>query len=58
MLVGVRAVAGEDRARAAMPFVVVAPAALWIGSSADGFYAGVGAVGVVLSTAPSTLLGR
>ena len=31
-----------------MPFAVVAPAALWVGSSADGLYAGLGAVAVSL----------
>jgi len=48
VLAAVRAVAGEDVARRAMPFTVVAPAALWMGSSADGLYAGLGAVAVSL----------
>ena len=48
VLAAVRAVAGEDLARRAMPFAVVAPAALWVGSSADGLYAGLGAVAVSL----------
>ena len=48
VLAAVRAVAGEGLARRAMPFAVVAPAALWVGSSADGLYAGLGAVAVSL----------
>ena len=48
VLVGVREVAGESAARRAAPFLVLAPAALWIGSSADALYAAVGAVAVTL----------
>ena len=46
VLVAVRAVAGEQTARAAAPFVAVSPAAIWLVSSADAFFAGVGAWGV------------
>ena len=46
VLIGVREVAGEPAARRAAPFLVLAPAALWIGSSADALYAGTGAAGV------------
>lgn len=48
VLVGVREVAGEHVARRAAPFLVLAPAALWIGSTADALYAAVGAAGVAL----------
>ena len=43
-----RAVAGEPFARAAAPFLVFAPAAVWIGTSTDAFYMGLAAVGVAL----------
>lgn len=48
VLVGVREVAGEELARRAAPFVVLAPVAIWIGTSADALYAGVGAWAVTL----------
>jgi hypothetical protein len=43
VLVAVRALAGEEQARRAAPFVVLAPAAVWVGASADGYFAGVAA---------------
>jgi hypothetical protein len=46
--VAARSVAGEDRARAAIPFLVLAPYAVWIATSADALYAGVAAWGVTL----------
>jgi methylthioxylose transferase len=42
-LIAVREVAGEAVARRAAPFLVIAPAAIWIAVSADALYAGVGA---------------
>ena len=48
VLVSVREVASEDAARRAAPFVVVAPAAIWIATTADALYAGVGAWAVTL----------
>lgn len=48
VLIGVREVAGESAARRGAPFVVLAPAAIWIATSADAFFAGVGAWGVAL----------
>jgi hypothetical protein len=48
VLVAVREVAGEDVARRAAPFLVVAPTAIWMVSSADALYAGVGAWAVAL----------
>jgi methylthioxylose transferase len=51
VLVTLRSVAGEDAARRAAPFVAFAPAALWLGTSADALFAGVGAVGCALVVA-------
>jgi hypothetical protein len=48
VLVAVRDVAGEAPARRAAPFLVLAPAAIWIASSADALYAGVAAWAVTL----------
>lgn len=48
VLVTVREVAGEALARRAAPFVALAPAAIWIASTADAFYAGVSAWAVAL----------
>jgi hypothetical protein len=42
-LVALRALAGEDRARAAAPFVAFAPAAVWVATSADGLFMAVAA---------------
>ncbi len=52
-LIALRETAGEARARAAAPFLALAPAAISIGSSGDAFFAGVGAwavASVVLAT--------
>jgi hypothetical protein len=46
VLVAVREIAGENVARRAAPFVAVAPVAIWVASSADALYAGVGACAV------------
>nr|WP_051105926.1 hypothetical protein [Streptomyces hokutonensis] len=43
VLVAVRALAGEQLARRAAPFLVLAPAAVWVGTSADGYFAAVAA---------------
>ncbi len=48
VLVTVRDVADETWARRAAPFVALAPAAIWTASTADAFYAGVGAWAVAL----------
>ncbi|MGV0644527.1 hypothetical protein ABQE44_14100 [Mycolicibacterium sp. XJ2546] len=48
ILVAVRALASEDTARMAAPFVAVAPTAIWIAVSADGYFAGVAAWGIAL----------
>lgn len=46
VLLTVRSVADERIARAAAPFLVVAPAAVWIAASADAWFLGVTAWGV------------
>ena len=48
IVVAVRALADEDIARRAAPFVAVAPTAIWIAVSADGYFAGVAAWGIAL----------
>ncbi len=59
VLVTVRAVAGEEPARLAAPFLVLAPVALWVATSADALFAGVAAVGVaLLATAAARAPGR
>ncbi len=47
-LVAGREVMGAERARAAAPFLVLAPAAIWIETSADALFAGVCCWGVAL----------
>ena len=57
----VRALAGphgEETVRRALPAVVLAPAALWLATSADAFFAGVLAWGVALLAIASTRDGR
>lgn len=48
VLVAVRALAGEAPARRAAPFLVLAPAAVWQGTSADAYFAAVAAWAVAL----------
>ncbi|MFF9331197.1 hypothetical protein [Streptomyces albogriseolus] len=48
VLVTVRRLAGEDLARRAAPFLVLAPAAVWTGTSADGWFAAVAAWALAL----------
>lgn len=48
--VTLRALSAEATARAALPFGVLLPGAIWIGVSADGLFAGVLAWGVALLT--------
>ena len=42
-LVAIREVSSERAARVAAPFLAIAPAAIWIATSADAFFAGVSA---------------
>jgi hypothetical protein len=48
VLVTVRALAGEGLARRAAPFLALAPAAVWMGTSADGYFAAVAAWALAL----------
>jgi methylthioxylose transferase len=48
IIVAVRALTDEETARLAAPFVAVAPTAIWIAVSADGYFAGVAAWGIAL----------
>lgn len=48
VLVAVRALADESLARRAAPFLVLAPAAVWMGTSADAYFAAVAAWAVAL----------
>jgi methylthioxylose transferase len=50
IVITVRTLADELAARAAAPFVAVAPTAIWVAVSADGYYAGVAAWGITLLT--------
>jgi hypothetical protein len=48
LAVALRALGAESTARAALPFVVLFPGAIWVGVSADGLFAGVLAWAVAL----------
>ncbi|MFZ1179090.1 MAG: hypothetical protein WAO15_23120, partial [Mycobacterium sp.] len=48
VVIAVRALADEQTARRAAPFVAVAPTAIWVAVSADGYFAGVAAWGIAL----------
>ncbi|OBK53762.1 hypothetical protein [Mycobacterium sp. 1081908.1] len=48
VVIAVRALADERTARMAAPFVAVAPTAIWVAVSADGYFAGVAAWGLAL----------
>jgi len=48
LLLVVKSTAGEFTARNLAPFLVLSPAAIWIATSADAFFMGVGAWGMAL----------
>jgi methylthioxylose transferase len=48
VIVTLRAVSDETTARLAAPFLALAPTAIWVAVSADGYYAGVAAWGIAL----------
>jgi hypothetical protein len=54
VLVAVRALADEPTARRVAPFVALAPLAVWVGVSADAYFAAVGAWGLALLTVAAT----
>ena len=58
VLITTRAIGGEDLARRVAPFVALAPAAVWIGVSADAYYAGVAAWGLTLLALAASDIGR
>ncbi|MEU0098513.1 hypothetical protein [Streptomyces sp. NPDC006267] len=53
-LITVRVLAGERLARRAAPFLVLAPAAVWAGVSADGYFTAVAAWSVALLALAAT----
>nr|WP_237405200.1 hypothetical protein [Streptomyces sp. SN-593] len=57
-LVALRALGAEDRARAAAPFLVLTPGAVWVGASADGYFAAVAAWTLALLALCVTATGR
>ncbi len=57
-LVALRDVAGEQRARAAAPFLVLFPGAIWLATSGDAFFAGVSATAVALLVLATGCRGR
>ena len=48
IVVTARVLAGEETARLVAPLVAVAPTAIWVAVSADGYFAGVAAWGIAL----------
>ncbi|WP_311663904.1 hypothetical protein [Streptomyces chisholmiae] len=58
VLLTVRALSGERLARRAAPFLVLAPAAVWLGVSADAYFAAVAAWAVALLTLAARWRGR
>lgn len=55
--IALRCLDGEEVARRALPFLVLAPAALWIGVSADAVFLAVSAWGIALLAAATRLRG-
>ena len=58
VMIAARELAGEAAARAAAPFLVVSPAALWIATSADALFMGVAAAGIALMALATGRTGR
>ncbi|THA79218.1 hypothetical protein E6R60_01460 [Streptomyces sp. A0642] len=58
VLIAVRALADEHTARRAAPFVVLAPVAVWAGTSADGYFTAVAAWSVALLALAATRTAR
>ncbi|WTG30732.1 hypothetical protein OH780_09310 [Streptomyces decoyicus] len=54
VLVALRALTDEPTARRAAPFLVLAPAAVWVGTSADGYFAAVAAWSLALLALAAT----
>ncbi len=58
VLVTLRRLGAEDVARRVAPFLVLAPAAIWVGVSADGVFAAVAAWGLAAVAAATASTGR
>jgi hypothetical protein len=58
VLVAIKALSGHQMGRRVAPFVALAPAAVWIGVSADAYYAGVAAWGLALLALAASGVGR
>jgi hypothetical protein len=58
VLVALRRLGAEDVARRVAPFLVLAPAAIWVAVSADGVFAAVAAWGLVAVAAATVSPGR
>ncbi|MFI8003188.1 hypothetical protein [Streptomyces sp. NPDC086010] len=58
VMVALRALTGEELARRAAPFLVLAPFAVWTGTSADGYFAAVAAWSVALLAVATTRTAR
>lgn len=58
VLITLRALADEATARRAAPFLVLATAAIWVGASADGYFAAVTAWMIALLALAATRTGR
>ncbi|WP_030991298.1 hypothetical protein [Streptomyces sp. NRRL S-1813] len=54
VLIALRALTDEPTARRAAPFLVLAPAAVWVGTSADGYFAAVAAWSLALLVLAAT----
>ncbi|MFI2183987.1 hypothetical protein [Streptomyces sioyaensis] len=54
VLVALRALTDEPTARRAAPFLVLAPSAVWVGTSADGYFAAVAAWSLALLALAAT----
>ena len=58
VLITARAVAGEQLARAAAPYLVLTPAAVWLATSADALFLGVSAWGIAALAVAVRATGR
>lgn len=58
VIVALRALGDEAMARRAVPFVALAPSAIWIAVSADGMFAGIAAWGIALLAIAARATGR
>jgi hypothetical protein len=58
IVVTVRELVGEPAARAAAPFLVLSPAAVWIATTPDAFFAGIAAAAIALFALATSAQGR